>query len=247
MRTLGSRRAMLATGVAAVASIALAGCSAGQVAETALKRPSTPGVNADNANRSVFIRNLSVAYPGTKGYARGATATLEVGLYNQTTEPVTVLISSQPATGVSAGDDVVAARLVALIGGGSASPAVPAAAPSSSATPTPSPAESSAAPSESASPEESASPSASPSPSVPGPKVEPARIELPPLGGATFLPDDVQKLQALNLDGKLVPGAALNLTFEFSNGTDALVVQAPVSTPLAPASRGAADIAEDHE
>src|SRR3712207_4476777 len=97
MRSQGTRRAFLATGVATVAAIALAGCSAGQVAETALKRSSVPGVNVDNANGSVPVRNLWVQYPGTQGYAAGEDAPLEVGLYNQTRQPITVLVSSRPA------------------------------------------------------------------------------------------------------------------------------------------------------
>ena len=50
MRSLGTRRAVLVAGAAALAAVALAGCSAGQVAETALKRPSNQGLNADNSD-----------------------------------------------------------------------------------------------------------------------------------------------------------------------------------------------------
>ena len=66
MRSLGTRRAVLVAGVATVAAAALAGCSAGQVAETALKNPSVHGVNAQNADGSVLIRGLAVAYNGPR-------------------------------------------------------------------------------------------------------------------------------------------------------------------------------------
>src|SRR3954451_21082712 len=112
MRSLGFRRAALATGVAVVAAVALAGCSAGQVAETALKRPSNPGVNADNADGSVVIRNLSVQYPGVQGYAAGGNAPLELGIYNQTRDAITVLVSSQPLAGAAEKQGVVSARQV---------------------------------------------------------------------------------------------------------------------------------------
>nr|BFE67364.1 hypothetical protein GCM10020092_006650 [Actinoplanes digitatis] len=46
------------------------------------------------------------------------------------------------------------------------------------------------------------------------------------------------QLQAIGLTGKLAPGQALNLVFEFSNGADPLVLEAPVGIPLTPASRG---------
>lgn len=241
MRSLGTRRAFLATGVAAAAAIALAGCSAGQVAETALKRSSTPGVNADNANGSVSIRNLSVQYPGTQGYAAGGDAPLEVGLYNQTTEAITVLVSSQPLAGAAEGQGIVSARQVGLTGGGAATPSAP-----SSAIPEPS----GSRPSDNEddqnseqipTPDPSSNPgpvqSESAAPAQPAGPVRPARIEIGPLSSVTFLPGDAEQLVATGLTGKLMPGNSLNLVFEFSNDAEPLVVQAPVSIPLSPASR----------
>src|SRR5689334_7393631 len=111
MRTLGNRRAVLSAGVAVAAAVALAGCSAGQVAETAIKRSTSPGVNINNSNNSVGIRNLSVTYNGPDGYAAGSNAPLEVGLFNLTTQEVTVLIGSTPPT-TSGGQTVVGASSV---------------------------------------------------------------------------------------------------------------------------------------
>jgi hypothetical protein len=256
MRSLGTRRAVLGTGVAAVAAIALAACSAGQVAETALKRPSNAGVNADNADGSVFIRNLSVQYPGVEGYASGEDAPLELGIYNQTREPITVLISSQPYAGPSTSPGVVSARQIGLSGAGPATPSAP-----SSAIPEPSGSRPSDTeddqnsdqlptpdPSTNPSPGESA---AAPS-TAPGASIRPARIEIGPLGSATFQPGDAEQLIAVGLTGKLVPGSSLNLVFEFSNNAAPLTLQAPVSVPQSPASRAPGNpanenLGEDHE
>jgi hypothetical protein len=250
MRSLVTRRVVLTTGAAAATAFALAACGAGQVAETAIKRPSAPGVNVDNSNRSVFIRNLSVQYPGSEGYEAGADAPLEFGIYNQTRSTITVLVSSQPAEGSAEQDGVVSARQIGIVGGTPASGGAevtvsPAPEPSGSRNsggyddqddddevPTPDASMRSAQPAASASGRPAASASAGGSRAV-----SPARIELAPLGAATFLPGDPTELTALDLTGKLVPGSALNLVFEFSNGAEPLVVKAPVSTPLAPASR----------
>jgi hypothetical protein len=230
MRSLGFRRAALATGVAAVAAVALAGCSAGQVAETALKKPSVPGVNAQSADGSVLIRNLAVEYDGPTGYAAGDNAPLEVSLFNQTKKAITVLVSSQPATDEPEKAGVVSASSVRLVGGADASPSV-----TPSATPSARPsATGTADPEASASAEPGAEPSASASAEA---ALRPARIELPPLGSAVFLPGDAEQLHAVGLTGKLVPGQSVNLVFEFSTGSAPLVVQAPVAVPLTPASR----------
>jgi len=227
MRSLGSRRAALATGVAAVAAVALAGCSAGQVAETALKKPSTMGVNTQSSDGSVYIRNLAVQYAGPDGYEAGKNAPLELSLFNETRQTVTVLISSQPATDAAESAGIVSARSVGLVGGASAS---------ASASPSPSPS-ASASSSASASAEPGSTPSSDESASA-EPAVRPARIQIEPLGSVVFLPGDAEQLQAVGLTGKVIPGQSLNLVFEFSTGANPLVVQAPVAVPLSPVSRG---------
>jgi hypothetical protein len=240
MRSLVTRRAALATGVATLAAIALAGCSAGQVAETALKNPSVDGINAQNSDASVYIRNLTVAYAGTTGYAAGADAPLTVGLYNQTDRPITVLISSRPAADSTVQDDLVSAQSVNVVGG-SATPSAP-----SSAIPEPSGSRPSdneddqndnqiPSPDPSTNPSPGQAPSTAPTPA--GAATRPARIEIGPLGAATFQAEDAEKLQATGLSGKLAPGQSLNLVFEFSNGAKPLVLRAPMAIPLSPASR----------
>jgi len=241
MRSLGTRRAALATGVATLAAIALAGCSAGQVAETALKKPSVYGVNAESSDGSVSIRNLAVAYNGTSGYAAGADAPLQVGLYNQTPEAVTVLVSSRPASAGAGGESLVAARSVVLVGGAATTPSAP-----STAIPEPSGSRPSDTEDDQNSdqlptpdPSTNPSPGATPStaPTAAGAAQRPARIEIGPLGSATFLPADAEKLQAVGLSGKLTPGQSISLVFEFSNGAEPLVLEAPMAIPLSPASR----------
>lgn len=241
MRSLGSRRAVLATGVAAVAAVALAACSSGQVAETSLKKPSNQGVNVDNSDRSVFIRNLSVLYDGTEGYAAGDSAPLELGIYNQTTQPITVLISSQPPAESQEGQGVVSGSSVSLIGGASAEPSTPASAIPEPSGSRPSGGQDDNSEDEIPNPDPSSNPSPGAEPSTaptrPGAQGRPARIEIGPLGSATFLPDSPEQLRVLDLSGKLTPGTAVNLLFEFSNGAKDLTVQAPVGIPLSPASR----------
>ncbi|MCA2213580.1 hypothetical protein [Jidongwangia harbinensis] len=254
MRTLGTRRAALVAGVATVAAVALAACSAGQVAETALKNPSTDGVNTQNADASVLIRGLAVTYPGTEGYEAGGNAPLEVNLYNETTQEITVLVSSQPLTAGGEGRGVVSARAVGLVGG---SPTTP-----SSALPEPSGSRPVATPDSDAGPSGSVEqPSASGDPSVdpsetadPAPSTEPApvdarpaRIAIGPLSFVSFQPGNAETLQAIGLSDRLAPGNSVNLVFEFSNGTQPLVVQAPVAVATSPASRAPGGEAEEHE
>jgi len=246
MRTLGTRRAVLIAGVATVTAAALAACSAGQVAETALKNSSVQGVNSQNADGSVLIRGLAVLYKDSAGYPAGGTAPLEVNFYNQTTQPLTVLVSSQPPAATGEGLSVVAARSVVLSGGDPTTPStqLPDAAGSRpAATPD------TETPDNITQPSASAGPSDAPSgaPSEPATAGRPARIEIGPLGSVTFRPGDPTTLQATDLTGKLIPGGALNLVFEFSNGVEPLVVQAPVTVPISPASRAPGAVAEDHE
>jgi hypothetical protein len=230
MRSLGTRRVALFAGAATVTAVALAGCSAGQVAETSLKRPSNQGVNTANANGSVLIRNLAVMYDGVAGYQQGANARIGVNLYNQTTSAITVLVSSAPPPS-DAGTPtkgVVIAQEIGLLGGTPAAPSV---------TPSATPSVSS-----------SASTSASPSPSVsPTPDVQPARITIAPLGSVSFLPGDTQTLEAVGLGGPLLPGNQLSLVFKFSDGSADLNVLAPVATPLVPAPRASGVPSEDVE
>ncbi|HEV7963040.1 MAG TPA: hypothetical protein VGP57_10935 [Actinoplanes sp.] len=212
MRSLGTRRVALFAGAATVTVVALAGCSAGQVASTATDMSAIQGVNAQSKSGSVLIRNLVVKYNGIAGYQPGANAPIWVNLYNQTTSQITVLVGSAAPTSTDAPSaGVVTAQQIGLLGG----------------TPT-----------ASATPSESSSASASPTPSTPPtPDVQPARITIAPLGSVSFLPGDTQTLEAVGLSDTLMPGNQLSLVFRFSDGSPDLGVLAPVETPLSPAPR----------
>lgn len=103
MRSLGTRRVAQAAGAAMAAVIALSGCSAGQVAETALLKSPISGLNTQSPDGALLIRNLQVAYNDPTGYPANSTAPLQVALFNQTEQPITVTISSKPQTDVVAG------------------------------------------------------------------------------------------------------------------------------------------------
>jgi hypothetical protein len=232
MRSLGTRRAVQVAGAATVAVVALAGCSAGQTAETSLLQTPVSGLNTASPDGGLLIRNLQVAYGDSAGYPVNSTAPLEVSLFNQTQQPLTVTISSQPQTTVTAG--IVSAGSVGISGGatGSASPT-----PSGSASPTPS-GSASPTPSGSASPTPSGSASA-PSGAPATPALQPAKIVIDPLGTVAFLPGDPQSLQAVGLTDRLFPGNSLALTIQVGTAAP-MSVLAPVATPLSPASRGPA-------
>ena len=223
MRSLGTRRVTLAAGVATVAVIALAGCSAGQVAETALLKSPISGLNTSSPDGSLQIRNLQVLYNSPEGYPANGLAPLEVALFNHTSTEMTVLISSKPLQNEVAG--VVSAQQVGLSGGSAAASAAPSSAPS--AIPS---AGASSAPSEPA-----------------APALQPARITIPALGSASYLPEDDAKLVATGLSDELVPGHSLSLVFEVSGQSQPLELTAPFAIPLSPASRAPGESAEEHE
>jgi hypothetical protein len=112
MRSLGTRRVALAAGAAMAAVIALAGCSAGQVAETALLKSPISGLNTASPDGTLLIRNLQVAYNSPEGYPANGSAPLQVALVNQTQEQMSVTITSRPQTDVVAG--VVSAQQVGV-------------------------------------------------------------------------------------------------------------------------------------
>jgi hypothetical protein len=94
--------------VTAAATVAFtAGCSAGQITQTDGQVSSVPGANVEAtmgpAPGRVGVRNVHLAYPGSEGYAAGASAPVEVRIFNDTDQPVVVRITSTDATGVTLG------------------------------------------------------------------------------------------------------------------------------------------------
>jgi hypothetical protein len=212
----GSRRAAALLAGAAAATLLVSGCGAGQIAETAAKASSVPGVNIDSQDGSVAIRNLQVPYPGTKGYPAGGEAPLTMAIYNQTNNPVEVRVTSKPVKDPEA--QVVWGRTVVLTRGGTSATG---AATTASGTPTAAgatPTASAAAPS--------------------GVAGQQAVIEIPALASVTVTTASTELLKVVGLNDALTPGKSVNLTFEFSNGAPALTVAAPTGVPLSPAPRG---------
>ncbi|MCY1142616.1 hypothetical protein OWR29_31855 [Actinoplanes sp. Pm04-4] len=244
MRSLGTRRVALAAGAATVAVLALGACSAGQVAETALLQAPVSGLSTQSPDGRVQIRNLQVIYSDPEGYPANGDAPIEVGLYNQTTEPVTILISSKPLQNETEG--VVSARQIGLSGGSAAaSPSAnpePSGGPSGSSAQPGDPNQAGSIPDPSGRPSE---PSNAPTSAPAAATLQPARITIPALSSATFLPDDDQKLVAAALSDELKPGNSLSLVFEISGYSQPLEVLAPVAIPLSPASRAPVDSEEN--
>ncbi|SNY04503.1 hypothetical protein [Paractinoplanes atraurantiacus] len=242
MRSLGTRRVALAAGVATVAVMALTGCSAGQVAETAILKTPISGLNTQSPDGRLEIRNLQVVYNSPEGYAAGESAQLELSLYNTTTSSIQVSISSTPPQDST--NNVVSAQQIGLTGGAAAASPAPNPEPSGSrASQDEQPGGVPSADASAPSPASGTVPSA---PSEPAqPQVEPAQITIPALSSATFLPEDEQKVLALGLSGKLSPGTSLAVTFEVSGNSQPLQVEAPFQVPLSPASRGPA--VDEHE
>ena len=229
MRSLGTHRVALAAGVATVAVIALGGCSAGQVAETAMLDAPISGLDTQSPDGSLLIRNLQVVYNSPTGYPAGGNAPLQVSLYNESRQPITVVITSTPPQGEVQG--VVSARQVGLTGG--------AAAASPSANPEPSgtvPSDTSGLPGEQV-PETGQPTSLPPTSAPPAAAAQPARITIQGLSSAVYQPGDEQSLQLIGLSDELRPGNSVSLSFQVSNSNQPLNVLAPVAIPLSPASR----------
>jgi hypothetical protein len=233
VRPLACRAAQVA-GAASVAVLALAGCSAGQTAETSLLQTPVSGLNTASPDGGLLIRNLQVVYKDTTGYPANGSAPLEVSLFNQTQSPITVTISSEAQQTVTQG--IVSAQQVGLTGpaptpsspiasgpaGGDVSPSSPPSAGTSGEVSPPASA-ASALPTDTATPPPAA--------------LSPAKLTIPALGSVTFLPGDQTSLIASGLTDKLGPGNSLALTIQSSTSATPLEVLAPVSIPLSPASR----------
>ncbi len=235
---------LLAGGAAAAITPLLAGCGAGQIAETAKIEPAIAGVNTQSSDGSFKVRDLAVDYVGTSGYQAGADATVHAVLYNDAQNPVTVKIGSSSAASVALATGPAPS---AVPGAGQ-----PTATPGGSATVSPGPTRSTGAPSSpypgglpgtgtpspSTSTETQATPSAgateSPSAGATGATpAGPASIEIPAHGFVVLDRQAGSHLRLVGLSGALAPGQSVQLTFEV-NGQQ-LTASAPVGVPLTPA------------
>ncbi|HEU4422164.1 MAG TPA: hypothetical protein VFR67_06440, partial [Pilimelia sp.] len=81
-RSTPRRAAAMLAGAAMAAGVLVSGCSAGQIAETANKRPSVPGLNVQAEVRDdagtvigqVALRDLVVTYEDIEGFPAGSDA-----------------------------------------------------------------------------------------------------------------------------------------------------------------------------
>ena len=206
----------------ACAALALTGCSAGQLTQTASQVAAVPGTNITVG--SIALRDLTIQYNGPDGYRMGEDAPLAVRIFNDGTEPVTL-------TAVTA-DKAEAVTLVA--GPGASASAAPPFGLPQPGPPRPSPG---ASPSPEASPATSPSPGASPSPAAsPSPSPSPAppassrlSIQIPPQGYVLMVPEQGSYLQLTRLKEPVVPGDSVRVTFTFDNGASV-----PIEIPLVP-------------
>jgi hypothetical protein len=210
-------------GGAAVASLALTGCSAGMISQTADQVAAVPGASANlsapveagsaaGSNGSVSVRDATFLYSGIAGYKAGADAPLQVRIFNDTAGPVTVTVNVDPAH----------AESVSLVGGAAA------ATPSPSDSPSP-------APSASVSASPRVSGSAQPSPSAPSAPAKPAPVKLT-IPSGSYLALDRESGQYLQVNGLKKPlnnASAIPLVFSFTFGAQSLDM-APLVVPVAP-------------
>ncbi len=219
----GSRGPALLLAGTAAASLLLSGCGAGQISETANKIPSVQGVNVQTSDNLYKVRGLYVQFPGPKGYEAGSNAPVNVVIYNDSEQPVTVTVTTD-----SARDIVLTGS-----GAGESGAATPTGSPTEPATASPTATDPSASPSQSL--EVTGSPSASPSPSESesAPAGQPARIEIPALSYAQLNAGNPRFLQLVGLNEKLLVGQQVNLTFDFGDGK-VVKTPAPIGIPLTP-------------
>jgi hypothetical protein len=227
---IGIRRAAaLLSGVVGV-GLLLSGCGTGQISSTANTVTAVHGANEELAveGGSYKVRNAAVEF-NQDGYPAGDDAPLEMALFNDTGEAVTVRISSTAAQGV---------RLVDP----SAAPS-PSVSESPSESPSGSPSEPSGSESPSASP--SRSRSAAPSPSAaPAAPAGPATIQIPANGFVLLNTTTGPHLELVGLQSALNSGASVPMTFDF--GGQQLDVAVNMAVPLTPVPRGSSVVGDEN-
>ena len=219
-----ARRAATLVTLGLAGAIALGGCSDGQIAETAVKVPSIPGVDGNVGD--IAVRNAVVSFPST-GYnwPAGSDVPLQLRIVNNGVKSDEL---------VSASSDVsssVTLQIVPEGGLASSTPEAMASVPTGTPTPTtsglPSP-PSSGSPSTSASPSGQPSPSGQASPS--GPTFP---LSLPPQQ-LTSLSTDGTQLVLTGIAKEIDPSQVVSVTLRFAQaGTITLKLPfAPPSSPL---------------
>ncbi len=205
--------ALAGLGAAAV----LAGCGAGQLAQTANELPGVPGINVNvGQDGAIQLRNIVIQYNNPVGYPAGGSAPLVVRIFNSGQQPVSLVGVDAPG---------VATR-VALVGGAQPPAATPSPSPSGGAPGSPSAGA-------------SASPGGTPAPTATPPLVAsaPIQVPIPPSSYAVLVPGQGQYLLLTGLTKPIVPGQNVDVTFRFSDGTT-VTLTVPVDLPPTAAERG---------
>jgi copper(I)-binding protein len=224
----------LFAGAALATVILVGGCSAGQYAQTAQVVPVVPGANSTPSPSGISLRNVLIEYPGIQGYRAGDNAPLKLAIFNDGTQPVTLVKVTTPgATSVVQTEGGVATGASSPTPTATGTPTDT----SSSATGSPSAsAKSSASASSTAS--SSASPSASGSASA-GPSQaagRPVNVQIPAMGYARLTRSGGATLELIGLTKALNTGESISITFVFSGG-EQFTLDVPVDVPMSAAPR----------
>jgi len=259
-RSAATSRPVLAA--LAVAGVALAGCAAGQQAQTANQHPTVDGANVSVG--SIAVRDVVLEYPASGVYEQGGDARLTMVVVNGGSgSDVLVEVLTDAA------EEVTLSAAGPGSGGATPEPSQTSIGPSStptgtaSGTPTgtrepetPSASAGTGEPSDQPTPTASGSGSPAPSPEPSGsagaePTGEPAaRIPIPANGLVAFR-DDGPVVQLVGLTRKLLPAQLIRVTLVFQNA-GRVEIAVPVGVPrgeisLAPTVPGGEERAEAGE
>jgi copper(I)-binding protein len=214
-------RRVLGAGVLALgAALALAGCGAGQITQTATQQPAVNGTHAQV--KTIALRDVAVQYPTSgAGYAAGATPALTLTIVNQGTQDDSLVsVTTEDGTQATIGGskDIVAGHSL-VIGPDDAVESTNEAQPTSSGAPASSseaPASTGTSSTGTSSTGTETSSSGAPSASV-TPTAAPATVGK----GTVTLPA---------LKQPLWPGQVVKVTFVFKNAGP-VTVELPVAAP----------------
>ena len=233
-----SRAALVAVAVAS--TVALAGCAAGQVAQTAYQANSATGATV--TVNGIAVRDAQIAYPESEGgpetaalYRAGGTAPVEGHIINQGTQDDRLVSASSPIAGsvTVAGQTDLPAGTVMVIGNPSSAggQTAPGSAAPSAESPIGSPgASSSAAPTNSASQPADTSPTGSASASGEAPA---AGLQPAPALGALEPSTRFAQVELTGLREDIQAGLSYELVLTFERAGQVRVML-PVGYPASP-------------
>ncbi|WP_214401865.1 hypothetical protein [Pseudonocardia lacus] len=126
---------------AVIGAVALAGCGAGQITQTAQQVAAVGGASADVGQ--IAVRDVTIAFPdGVEGatlYPRNGNAPLQMSIVNSGSGPDRLLSASSPAAAsvTISGETEIEAGQVLVVEGEPPAPPAPTPAPTGTATPAP--------------------------------------------------------------------------------------------------------------